>query len=334
MADESAQSSLLRDALLWRGMASIPSGMVRPHVVSDAKRTAVYVGGGNTGKTDVNRTVFKFNLARDSWSRLPTTAYHTFSLALVGDHVTVIGGVSVLSSQMSDALASFEESIEKWSHNRYPPMPTKRSCTSATTISGYLVVVGGIGNRNSYLNTVEVLDTSNKQWLTACDFPKPVNFMSIASSSTRIFLTGGLTNTGAVRSIYSCTLEALLGSCSNQTAQNDAIWKELIATPCFRSGCIVVNEKLVVFGGVVNKQEGMDTADGISSSVYVLDRIPDSPKDKNAWRMLGRMAGQRSSMSLCMTGPTSLLMVGGYVDTRNWINSLTTDVAEVVNLVV
>ena len=95
-----------------------------------------------------------------------------------------------------------------------------------------------------------------------------------------------------------------------------------------------MNEKLVVFGGVVNKQEGMDTADGISSSVYVLDRIPDSPKDKNAWRMLGRMVGQRSSMSLCMTGPTSLLMVGGYVDTRNWINSLTTDVAEVVNLVV
>ena len=108
MADESAQSSLLRDALLWRGMASIPSGMVRPHVVSDAKRTAVYVGGGNTGKTDVNRTVFKFNVARDSWSRLPITAYHTFSLALVGDHVTVIGGVSVLSSQMSDALASSE----------------------------------------------------------------------------------------------------------------------------------------------------------------------------------------------------------------------------------
>ena len=95
-----------------------------------------------------------------------------------------------------------------------------------------------------------------------------------------------------------------------------------------------MNEKLVVFGGVVNKQECMDTADGISSSVYVLDTIPDPPKDYYVWRLLGKMAGQRSSMSLCMTGPTSLLMVGGYVDTRNWINSLTTDVAEVVNLVV
>ena len=333
--DTESQSSLWRDALLWRGMASIPSGMVRPHVVSDAKRTTVYVGGGNTGKIDVNRTVFKFDLASDSWSRLPITPYHTFSLALVGDLVTVVGGVSVLTSLMSDALVTFEESIGKWSHNRYPAMPSKRSCTSATTIAGYLVVVGGIGDKNSYLKTVEVLDTSANQWFTACEFPKPINFMSIASSSSRVFMTGGLTNTGAVGSIYSCTLEALLRSCTDKgTTQNEQVWQELIATPCFRSGCIVVNEKLVVFGGVANKQEGLDTSDGISSSVYVLDSIPDSPKDKDAWRLLGKMAGQRSSMSLCMTGPTSLLMVGGYVDTRNWINSLTTDVAEVVNITV
>ena len=330
--DADRQRSLWKESLLWRAMAPVPCGMVRPHVVS--RGTSVYVGGGNTGKTDANRTVFRLDLGKNLWSSLPITPYHTFSLAIVGDRVTVIGGVSILTSQVSSALASYEYSIGatgKWAHT-LPEMPTRRCCTSSTTIGDHLVVVGGIGKNDSYLKGVEVLDVRSKQWHTVCDFPKPVTFMSITASSTRIFLTGGLTNTGPVKSIYSCTLDNLLHSSLAEKRETKQVWHEIVAAPCLRSGCCVVKEKLVVFGGVANKEAGMEEVDGISSSVYVLQTLPSS-NEKGEWKLLGKMAAKRSSMSLGITGTTSVIMIGGYVDSRNWMSSLTNDVMEVVNLV-
>jgi len=44
-----------KTAILWKGCAHMPCGIVRPHVVVKGK--VVYVGGGNTGKLETTRTV-------------------------------------------------------------------------------------------------------------------------------------------------------------------------------------------------------------------------------------------------------------------------------------
>ena len=332
-----AMESVWKESLLWRGRAPLPCGVVRPHVVT--RGTCVFVGGGSTGKLEFTRTIFKFEKQKNEWSNLPITPYFNFSMALVDDRVTVVGGVSVITSQVSNALASYEESAGahgKWSHSRFPPMPTKRSCTSSTSISKYLVVVGGIGEGDdNYLNTVEVLDVKSSQWYTASTFPKPVTFMSISASSSWIYLTGGLTTTGAVRVVFGCSLDTLLNSCDglkDDRSNPGQVWEEVAVAPCLRSGCCVVREKLVVFGGITYKHEGLHVTEGISSSVYTLDPPHPLATGKVSWRLVGQMAAKRSSMSLAVTGPSSVLMVGGYIDPRNWMNSLTTDVMEVVNL--
>lgn len=134
--------------------------------------------------------------------------------------------------------------------------------------------------------------------------------------------------------VYGCSLDALLNSCEGLKDDKKPVqvWEEVAAAPCLRSGCCVVRNRLFVFGGVTYKQEGLRVMERISSSVFTLDPPLPSSSGKGSWRIVGQMAAKRSSMSLAVTGPSRVLMVGGYVDPRNWMNSLTTDVMEVVNL--
>ena len=53
-------------------------------------------------------------------------------------------------------------------------MPTKRSCVSALCIGTALIIVGGLKGDAVFLKTVEILNTSTRQWHTATELPQPL----------------------------------------------------------------------------------------------------------------------------------------------------------------
>ena len=316
--DDTKQQLDTMAPILWKGCARMPCGTVRPHVI--VKDTNVYVGGGNTGKLESTRTVYKYDSKVNGWSNLPITPYYTFALALVQGYVTVIGGVTVISSLASNALYSFdEEKTKKWCQ-KFPVMPTKRCASSATSTESYLIVVGGIAeNDRQYLNIVEVLDFSTLTWMKADPVPKPVTFMSITACSVtnRIYLLGGLTQRGAIKSVFSCYIPDLITSCHGKT--EISAWEVITDAPFVRSGGAAINGKLVT-------ASGLDSSDMTTSTVHAFD--PNTRK----WRALGEMAAARSSCSLAVLSENRMLVIGGYVDPRNWMSSLTHDIMEAVNL--
>lgn len=310
-------------ALLWRGCARIPCGAVRPHVV--VKDANVYVGGGNTGKLESTRTVYKYETTKDVWSSLPITPYYTFSLALVKGQVTVVGGINVITAIASNTLATFEEDKQKWSH-KFPPMPTKRCAASAVGTETCLVVVGGIAeNSRLSLRTVEVLDLSTMKWAKGSPVPQPVTFMSITACSVtnRIYMLGGLGTDGAIRSVFSCYIPELMKSCQGtqekkESDASDAVWKVITESPYYRAGCTTINGKLVIASGL-----------DLNDTTTTLHAFDPSTKE---WQPLGEMPAARTSCSLAVLSSSRLLVVGGYVDPRSWVSSLTRDVMETVNL--
>ena len=284
----------------------------------------MYVGGGNTGKLDSTRTVYKYESAKNAWSSLPITPYYTFSLALVKDHITVVGGVNIITSLASNALASFEENTQKWSH-KFPPMLTKRCAASAVGTKTCLVVVGGIAeNSRSSLTTVEVLDLSTMKWAKGDPVPKPVTFMSITACSVtnRIYMLGGLATEGAIRSVFSCYIPDLMKACQSvqekKSEASDSVWKVITDSPYYRAGCTAVNGKLVIASGL-----------DLSDTTTTLHAFDPSTKE---WQTLGEMPAARTSCSLAVLSSSRLLVVGGYVDPQSWVSSLTRDVMETVNL--
>ena len=338
--------------------------MVRPHVVTltsqdaDSASEEVYVGGGSSADRDVVRTVFKYSTGGEdaAWVSLPITRYHTFSLAAVAGRVTVIGGMDVMSGLPSSTLVSLDRPTGRRWEVRLPAMPTARYAASAAASASHLVVAGGFGlwergeeiEDTTCLATVELLDLNTMTWSSVAPLPIGVTFMSIASCDQQgmIYLLGGLGNNGAISKVISCRWSELVKS-SGSGNQNPAkpVWSFITSAPNSRSGCLCVGGKLVTMGGMNN--ENKSTVNDVS----VFDPVA------NTWCSVGKMAASRSSCSLALlsnpgtpaavwcgpegeegkgsaelfSGRKGVLVVGGYLNPRNWMTSLTTDVMEVVN---
>jgi len=176
----------------------------------------------------------------------------------------------VILSLVTNTLFSFdEEKTERWCQ-RFPAMPTKRCATSAVSTETYLVVVGGIAeNERVYLDVVEILDLSSLTWLKAEPVPKAVTFMSLAACSVtnRIYLLGGLTQRGAIQSIFSSYIPDLVGSCNKAS---DA-WEEITEAPFARSGGSAINGKLIT-------ASGLDSKDMTTTAVHALTPTQRSGK--------------------------------------------------------
>lgn len=305
--------------LLWRTCEPAPSGMVRPHVARTGRY--ILVGGGFTGNSDLSRSVFKYDTEKDSWHDMPLAPCNNFGLVVVNQLPTIVGGVNIITGLSSKDSFSFVDigSKGKWC-SLLPPMNVGRSCSSVALTGDFLVVVGGIGelDSSSHEDTVEVLDIREKKWYLASSFPKPVAFMSIAASDSSIYLTGGLTPNGATREVFHCSVNELVQK-AKSLDRSGSVWKVLSQMPYYRSGCAIIQETLVVFGGLKDHE--------VQNGIFAWDGTGQT------WKKLGRMPMKRTSLSIGVTGSSKALLIGGYNDPKHWSMSLISDIVEVVNLV-
>ena len=127
-----------------------------------------------------------------------------------------------------------------------------------------------------------------------------------------------LSQEGAIRSVFSCELSALIRSTQKNHKQSESVWEVIMTSPYRRSGCAAISGKLVIASGLCEQ-------DKTTTTVYYLS------VDDNKWVELGEMPAARSSCSLAVIND-QIFVIGGYVDPRNWISSLTSDVMATVNL--
>ena len=308
--------------LLWRACESLPCGIVRPHVAQTERY--IFIGGGFTGNSDLTRSIFRYDITQDTWNILPITPCNTHGLAIVNDLPTIVGGVNVITGFPSKTLFSFVEigSKGKWC-SLLPPMQISRSCSSVISTGHYLIVVGGVNEMDSslYQDTVELLDIKEKKWYFAPSFPKPVAFMSIAASNDVLYLAGGLTPNGAIKDVFCCSISELVQNA--KSSEQISVWQVLTKMPCYRSGCAVIQDSLVVFGGIANDDENTER---VQSAIFVWNN------ETKTWKKLGNMPAKRTSLSVAVTDTTKAMLFGGYNNPQHWSMSLLSDVVEVVNL--
>ncbi len=151
--------------------------------------------------------------------------------------------------------------------------------------------------------------------------PPPILMLYIQFSNTHTHNHRLSPREGAVRSVISCKLSDLLSS--RQPSDHPLqVWEHLTKVPFVRAGCAVVSGKLIVASGLEDKHTTSNTV-----QCY-------NPQSKS-WTVLGRVPAARSSCSIAVLGGgAQVMLVGGYVDPKNWPSSLTRDVMATVNLTV
>jgi len=128
---------------------------------------------------------------------------------------------------------------------------------------------------------------------------------------------------GAVKTVVSCKIADLKASTASKTVDN--VWEHITSMPFYRAGCVAINGKLVIATGL---EEG--TQRSMKRAICDNNVCAFDPKTRT-WSKAGIMPAARSSGVLAALGD-QIIVIGGYVDPKNWTNSLTRDVMATVNL--
>ena len=300
-------TSVLRkdiNKMTWRKGWRAPEAM---------KRGAAVVHGNTAYFRPANSDVvysYQNIQGNEQWSMLPNNPNDAFSLAVIDDLVTSVGGRNS-HSVVTNTLFSLtgEGEGKQWSEV-FPPMPTPRRLTTCITTAQALVVAGGYADDE--LATVEVMDINTKEWTTVRPLPQKQCSLSGVVCGDSLYLTGGLGS----KSVFTCSLPDLwqpqtLGSRIQRRLPKLNVWKEMSSLPVTRFALASFSGHLLAIGGENDTLN--PTAD-----VYRYDCHTDS------WHVISQMKNKRSQCLAVTLPEDRLVVVGG------WTQGYITDSVEIL----
>ena len=253
--------------------------------------------------------VLAYNLATEEWSTLPECPSELFTLAVVNGLVTAVGGTQPDGKPTNTLLSLMDSEAgkRKWVE-RFPPMPTRRYITSVVCSGLALVVAGGVGEGNTKLATVEVMDSSIPQWSTACSLPNPLSSASAIVCGDSVYLVGGFDQYAWTKSAFTCVLSSLLQQSHDVKTKSPpvakSVWFTIAEPPLECSTCVTLNGQILAVGGF----------DELASSYRHTSTIHAYNTAANSWNVISHMPTPQSDCLVVVLPGNKLMVVGGSTD--------------------
>ena len=262
----------------------------------------VYVINSNTV------SIYSYDVISDSWSQLPDCVRRDGSIAVINGCLTTVGGSSYHYSNELFSLTG-KGSGRRWTQ-QFPPMPTNRMWTTSLCTGITLIVAGGWGGGGRELSTVEVMDTETHQWSTAADLPQPMCWASATVCGDQLYMLGGVESRHFVKSVYICSVSALLQSCVpssletkfQRTSLEDKarVWRKIADLPVTQSTCESFHGRLLAVGG--------SESDKDTTAVYMYNSTT------NSWEIISHMTTGRCRCFTAVLPDNRLMIVGGVTE--------------------
>ena len=150
------------------------------------------------------REVYAYSIRSSSWSQLPSSPYNDCPSVIINNLLTLVGGYHGGTTTNQLFSLTGEGSGRRWTEE-FPPMPTRRYQSTALCTETALIVAGGETMQGSKLGTVEIMNTSTKQWSTAAALPQPVICAPAAVCGDQIYILGE-------SNMYTCSMTILMQS--------------------------------------------------------------------------------------------------------------------------
>ena len=278
--------------LRWKQHESLPFGMSFPHSVVAQGR--VYVGGGAARKDEDQCTVMMYEQGA-GWRTLPRYPYKFFAMAVLQDQLTLVGGWDPSTDKVTNQIAVWDS--RQWTYP-YPPMPTPRHSPAVVTYIKWLMVAGG-HDGNHCLSTVEIMDTTNKQWFTTTPLPVRCRDMTSAIVGEECYFMGGYTDQSVSNTqVFHVSISAITSQAPSQSAITPVQWHTLPDTPLERSAALALHGSLLAVGGCHSSKDH-------SSAIHLYQ--PGSGQ----WVKVGDLPTARDGCSCTLLPSGEILVAGG-----------------------
>ena len=304
--------------LKWRKGKKAPCGINNAYIGEMAAAV-----DGNSLYVMARHSIYSYNASTLAWSQLPDSSFENCALAIVNNLFTRIGGYRRQHLDITNKLLSLtiRGGVAKWAEE-FPPIPTKRCGACALCTGTALIVAGGEGGPGfGKVATTEVLNTATLQWSTVVDLPQPTFCGSLVQiNSDTIFMLGVYDKDNRpIKSMYTCSLNALLQSCSPQSLgarlarslSQSKVWRRVANIPAIGSAYVSLRGQLLAVGG--KDSDGKHIA-----AVYIYN------PSNNSWEVISHMATPRYQCYAAVLPDDQLIVVGGYID-----SGVNTDAVEI-----
>ena len=234
------------------------------------------------------------------WRRLPRYQYMRFTMAVLQDQLTLVGGGDQSGKKVTNQITVWDS--RQWTYP-YPFMPTPRRRPAVVTYIKWLVVAGGHGG-NHPLSTVEIMDATNKQWFNATPLPVKCRNMTSAIVGEECYFMGGFTDQYGQtnkpnKQVFHVSILAITSQAPSQSAITPVQWHTLPDTPLECSAALALRGSLLAVGG---RHSSMDP----SSAIHLYQ--PGSEQ----WVKVGDLPTARDSCSCTLLPRGEILVAGGF----------------------
>ena len=269
----------------------------------------VYISTAYNDESGKNmRCVLVFSINELKWSTL-VEQQRGPAIAVVNDHITLIGGHDVSTRKVTNTLSTWYEEEGQWKQV-LPPMPTGRGWPAIISHHNLLLVTGGVAEVGStVLNTTYVLDLTTMKWTTpqGLSLPIPLQLHHLVLCGEYLYLVGGAV-VYPVQSVKDFNSQAWRVKWSDvkQTAAPQhsqpqrGVWTQIADPPTLDPTAASCGGTLYTVGGVTRDDKPIRT-------VYTYNTA------RNQWVSVGDMSVGRTNHCAVPLSSTSIFVTGGYV---------------------
>ena len=250
---------------------------------------------GNTAYFSEGYNVYSYTLSQDKWTKLKQCDYQSFSMAVINNQLTTIGGLDCIATTTNTLLCLLRSSSEmKW-EELLPPMPTARSWSAAVTTPTHLIVAGGQTGLGEALSVVETLDTNTLQWSSVSSSPKALRNPNMTLCNGQLYLSEH-------SKIFSCSVRELLKSRKPASTNSSvSVWTKLTDIPVpYYASLTTLRGQVLAIGGRDQLLPSQPTG-----------AIHQYNRSTNSWSVIGEMPTPRACPLVAVLPNYDLIVVGG-----------------------
>ena len=249
---------------------------------------------GNTAYFCEGYNVYSYTLSQDKWTKVKQCAYENFSMAVVNNLLTTIGGIDSADRVTNTLLCISSRS--KW-ERLLPPMPTPRRWSAAVTTPTHLIVAGGTSGISTPVSVVEILHTRTLQWSSVSSLPKVSASPNMTLCNGRLFLSILENHT-----CLSCSVEELLQSSKPNSSGSGSVWTRLADIPNqYNASLTTLRGQVLAIGG---RRDSLPWATPVSL-------IRRYNRSTNSWSSNGALPTPRARPLVAVLPSHELIVVGG-----------------------
>ena len=274
----------------------------------------MYVCGGGCSDIGLAQVVQAYNLDKETWTQLPSAPQYNSEAATIDNELVLIAGHEASSGTVTNMVSSWNG--QGWEQN-IPALPTKRVRPSVMTYGNYVLVAGGRAEDNqTLLSSIDVLDTTTRQWQTPANLqlPQPMHEMQMTVCATHMYVSSAATAHDATtnthttsKSVWQLPARTLVNVLENED-RTQLQWAE--TAPLYYSSRLLQHTAHPLAVG------------GRFSSYKPTPNIAVYDPRRNKWSTVGQLLEPRVRCAVVSLSRDTFMVCGGCSDARNPLSTL------------